>query len=106
MGGQKPARHLQDADHRRGRAQFADDRLPVPPLQCCVVTDGGGALILVAAQRAGDFSKKPVYLLSTGERVETPMVSQMEDFTSSRKFRVAGPTAFARPASRPRTSTI
>jgi acetyl-CoA acetyltransferase len=37
----------------------------------------------------------PVYLLGTGESVETPMVSQMEDFTSSRAFRVAGPKAFA-----------
>src|SRR6266481_2139374 len=26
----RPARHLQDADHRRGRAKLADDRLPVP----------------------------------------------------------------------------
>jgi hypothetical protein len=59
------------------------------------VTDGGGALILVAAERALDFPQKPVYLLATGESVETPMVSQMEDFTSSRAFRVAGPTAFA-----------
>ena len=41
------------------------------------------------------FPEKPVYLLGTGESVETPMVSQMEDFTSSRAFRVAGPTAFA-----------
>jgi acetyl-CoA acetyltransferase len=31
----------------------------------------------------------------SAESVETPMVSQMEDFTSSRAFRVAGPTAFA-----------
>src|SRR5262245_13675867 len=30
-----------------------------------------------------------------GEGVETPMVSQKADFTSSRAFRVAGPTAFA-----------
>jgi acetyl-CoA acetyltransferase len=59
------------------------------------VTDGGGALILVAAERARDFPQKPVYLLGTGESVETPMVRQMEDFTSSRAFRVAGPTAFA-----------
>ena len=29
---QEPARHLQDADHGRGRAEFADDRLPVPAL--------------------------------------------------------------------------
>src|ERR1700730_18983238 len=30
MGGEEPARHLQDADHRRGCAELADDRLPVP----------------------------------------------------------------------------
>jgi len=68
---------------------------PFRLLQCCLVTDGGGALILTAADRAKDFPQKPVYLLGTGESVETPMVSQMEDFTSSRAFRVAGPTAFA-----------
>jgi hypothetical protein len=68
---------------------------PFRLLQCCLVTDGGGAPILVAAERARDFPQKPVYLLGTGESVETPMVSQMEDFTSSRAFRVAGPTAFA-----------
>jgi acetyl-CoA acetyltransferase len=68
---------------------------PFRLLQCCLVTDGGGALILVAAERARDFPQKPVYLLGTGESVETPMVSQMTDFTSSRAFRVAGPKAFA-----------
>jgi hypothetical protein len=68
---------------------------PFRLLQCCLVTDGGGALILVSADRAKDFPQKPVYLLGTGESVETPMVSQMEDFTSSRAFRIAGPTAFA-----------
>jgi acetyl-CoA acetyltransferase len=57
--------------------------------------DGGGSLILVSAERARDFPQKPVYFLGTGESVETPMVSQMADFTSSRAFRVAGPKAFA-----------
>src|SRR4029453_6606068 len=63
-------------------------------LQCCLVTDGGGALILTSADRAKDFPTRPVYILGTGESVETPMVSQMESFTSSRAFSVAGPTAF------------
>jgi acetyl-CoA acetyltransferase len=36
----------------------------------------------------------PVYLLGTGESVETPTVSQMADCTFSRAFGVAGPTAF------------
>src|SRR5260370_10273004 len=67
---------------------------PFRLLQCCLVTDGGGALILTTADRAKDFPTKPVYLLGTGESVETPMVSQMEDFTSSRAFRVAGAKAF------------
>ena len=67
---------------------------PFRLLMCCLVTDGGGALILTSAERARDFRTKPVYILGTGESVETPMVSQMEDFTSSRAFRVAGPTAF------------
>lgn len=67
---------------------------PFRLLQCCLVTDGGGALILTAADRAKDFPQKPVYILGSGESVETTMVSQMEDFTSSRAFRVAGPEAF------------
>jgi acetyl-CoA acetyltransferase len=67
---------------------------PFRLLQCCLVTDGGGALILTSADRARDFPTKPVYILGTGESVETPMVSQMESFTSSRAFSVAGPTAF------------
>jgi acetyl-CoA acetyltransferase len=67
---------------------------PFRLLQCCLVTDGGGALILTSAERAKDFPTKPVYILGSGESVETPMVSQMESFTSSRAFSVAGPTAF------------
>jgi acetyl-CoA acetyltransferase len=62
--------------------------------ECCLVTDGGGALILTSAERARDFPTKPVYILGTGESVETPMVSQMEDLTSSKAFRVSGKKAF------------
>ncbi len=68
---------------------------PFTKLMCCLVTDGGGALILTKAERAKDFKAKPVYILGTGESVETPMVSQMEDFTSSKAFRVSGKKAFA-----------
>jgi acetyl-CoA acetyltransferase len=67
---------------------------PFRLLMCCLVTDGGGALILTSAERARDFPQRPVYVLGTGESVETPMVSQMVDFTSSRAFRVASAKAF------------
>ena len=66
---------------------------PFHLLECCLVTDGGGALILTKAERAKDFPQKPVYVLGTGESVETPMLSQMIDFTSSRSFRIAGKDA-------------
>jgi len=103
MGGQKPARYLQDANHRRGRTEFADDRLPVPLI---AVRSGDRrrrridpgrrrARPRLLAKACPWPGQGPVYLLGTGESVETPMVSQMEDFTSSRAFRVAGPAAFA-----------
>ena len=77
--------------------EVLDSRMIAYPfrlLQCCLVSDGGGALILTSAERARDFPTKPVYILGTGESVETPMVSQMESFTSSRAFRVSGRKAF------------
>ena len=67
---------------------------PFRKLMCCLVTDGGGALILTKAERARDFPRKPVYILGSGESVEAPMISQMVDFNSSRAFRVSGKKAF------------
>jgi len=66
---------------------------PFHRLECCLVTDGGGALILTTEERAKNFAQAPVHILGTGESVETPMVTQMDDLTSSRAFRVAGPSA-------------
>ncbi len=70
---------------------------PMHLLECCLVTDGGGAVIVTSAERARamDLPNPPVYLMGTGESSETPMVSQMEDFTTSKAFRVAGAKAFA-----------
>jgi acetyl-CoA acetyltransferase len=72
---------------------------PFRLLMCCLVTDGGGALVLTGADRAPDFPRKPVYILGSGESVETPLISQMQDFTSSRAFRVAGKEASTAPGS-------
>jgi acetyl-CoA acetyltransferase len=67
---------------------------PFHLLECCLVTDGGGALVVTSADRAADFPKPPVHVLGTGEASETPMISQMIDFTESRMFRQAGRAAF------------
>ncbi len=67
---------------------------PLHLLECCLVTDGGGAIIMTTAERAREFPTKPVYILGTGEAVETALVSQMEDFTSSQGFKAASKKAF------------
>jgi acetyl-CoA acetyltransferase len=68
---------------------------PFHLLECCLVTDGGGALVVTSADRAGEFPHPAVHVLGTGESSETPMISQMVDFTESQAFRLAGQAAFA-----------
>jgi acetyl-CoA acetyltransferase len=68
---------------------------PFHILECCLVTDGGGAIVVTSAERAADLPGKPVYVLGTGESTEHTIVSQMADFTSSRAFRDSGGMAFA-----------
>lgn len=68
---------------------------PFHVLECCLVTDGGGALIVTSSERARDLDCTPVYVLGTAESSEHTMISQMEDFSSSRAFRDCGKEAFA-----------
>jgi len=67
---------------------------PIHLLECCVVTDGGGAIIVTAADRARDFPRTPVYVLGTGEATESALISQMADYTSSRAYCRSGEAAF------------
>jgi acetyl-CoA acetyltransferase len=67
---------------------------PVHLLECCLVTDGGGALILTTADRARDFKKPPVYVLGTGEGAENVMISTMHDFTEPLSFKRSVERAF------------
>jgi acetyl-CoA acetyltransferase len=66
---------------------------PFTLLMCCPQTDGGGALILTSVERSRDFRGKPVYVLGAAEASETTLISQMEDFTTSRAFRQSGTAA-------------
>ncbi|MER7505724.1 thiolase [Nonomuraea pusilla] len=65
---------------------------PFHLLECCLVTDGGGALVVTSEELA---RRDPVYLLGSGESAESPIISQMEDFTTSKAFRRSGEAAFA-----------
>jgi acetyl-CoA acetyltransferase len=63
---------------------------------CCVVTDGGGALVLTSAERARDMdnSSRHVYLLGSGEAGQGPLMSQMDELDSFEPFRRASAEAF------------
>lgn len=54
---------------------------PLTLRDCCLVTDGGGALILVAAERADDYPNPPSYVLGVGEATTHRQVSAMADLT-------------------------
>lgn len=70
---------------------------PVHLLHCCLVTDGGGALVLTSAERAAslDLPNPPVYVLGAGESSESSVVSGLESLTSSRAIRLGGERALA-----------
>lgn len=61
---------------------------------CCLVSDGGGAMIMVKAERARDFPKAPVYMLGVSSRTDHNMISQMPDMTTTAVAQSA-PEAFA-----------
>jgi len=67
---------------------------PFHLLDCCLVTDAGGAAIVTSAERARDLPKPPVYVLGTGECVTHQMVSQMPSFTRWDAATVSGERAF------------
>jgi acetyl-CoA acetyltransferase len=54
---------------------------PLSILDCCLVTDGGGALLVTSAERAKELRKPPVYLLGAGEAHWHRNISQMPDLT-------------------------
>lgn len=60
---------------------------PLHKLDCCLVTDGGAAVVLTSAERARDLRSNPVYLLGSGEAINHRNVSQMPDLTSTEAAR-------------------
>jgi len=66
---------------------------PFTVRDCCLVLDGGGAMILVSAKRAKTLKKPPVYVLGVGETMSHVSISNMPDLTVSAASE-SGPKAF------------
>jgi acetyl-CoA acetyltransferase len=66
---------------------------PFTVRDCCLVTDGGGAIILTSAARARTLRKKPVYVLGVGEAWSHTTISNMPDLTVTAASE-SGPEAY------------
>ncbi len=66
---------------------------PFTVRDCCLVVDGGGAIILTSAARAKTLKKKPAYVLGTGEALGHATISNMPDLTVTAAAE-SGPKAF------------
>ena len=67
---------------------------PLHRLDCCLVTDGGGAVVVVGPDIAKDIARPPVWLLGHGEAHGHMQISQMADLTVP-PSKESGATAFA-----------
>ena len=73
---------------------------PLHLLDCCVVTDGGGAFVMTTAERARDLRRPAVRVLGTAGAQTHWNISQMLDYTTSAGATCI-PEAFARAGVRP-----
>ncbi len=67
---------------------------PLHMLDCCVISDGGGAVIMTTAERAADLPSTPVYVAGSATAQTHWNISQMPDFTAIAAA-TSGPEAFA-----------
>lgn len=54
---------------------------PLTTADCCLVTDGGGAIVLTSAERARDLRQPPVHVLGYGERSTNTSFTAVDDLT-------------------------
>jgi acetyl-CoA C-acetyltransferase len=69
---------------------------PLRFFDCCPVSDGASALVLVAAEKAKDFTKKPVLIAGMGQATDTHCVHERPDPTELTAVRLAAKQAFDR----------
>lgn len=67
---------------------------PLTVRDCCLVTDGGGALIMTSAARAKTLRKPPAFVLGVGENISHQTISNMADLTVTGAAR-SGAQAYA-----------
>lgn len=73
---------------------------PFTARDCCLVTDGGAAVVMTTAAHARDLRSRPAYLLGGGEATTHRYIAQMPDLTVTAAV-TSGARAFALAGVRP-----
>ena len=68
---------------------------PLTVADCCLVTDGGGAIVLTSLERARDLPRPPVVVLGYGESTTNASMTAVDDLTVTGAV-ASGAAAFAR----------
>ncbi|ORV86226.1 acetyl-CoA acetyltransferase [Mycolicibacterium iranicum] len=89
-----PRAHLRDAITVEDVLSSGFLAEPMHKLECCLVTDGAGAIVVTSAEKAKSLAKPPVYVLGAASAASHAMISQMPDLTVT-PGAVSGPAAFA-----------
>ncbi len=66
---------------------------PLRRLDCCLVTDGGGAVVVTSADRAPDLPHAPIHIWGSAEAHTHSSIAQMPDLTRT-PAAITGPAAF------------
>jgi acetyl-CoA C-acetyltransferase len=68
---------------------------PLHLLDCCPQTDGAAAVLLVSAEIAERFTKKPVYVAGFGVATDHPYLHEKTSFTGMKATQLAAERAYA-----------
>lgn len=73
---------------------------PISVRDCCLVTDGAAAVVMVSAERAKHLAKRPVYLLGAAAATDHKDITSMPDLTTTAAVQ-SGARAFAQAGVKP-----
>ncbi len=68
---------------------------PLHLLDCCLVTDGGGAVVIASRDRAKNTRKAPAWILGHGESHTHNTITNMPDLATHQAAVASGQAAFA-----------
>jgi acetyl-CoA C-acetyltransferase len=68
---------------------------PLHLLDCCPQTDGAAAVLLVPAERAEEFTDRPVWVAGFGVATDHPYLHEKSSFTEIKATRLAAERAYA-----------